>query len=81
MSRRPLRKTKAPASPGAPHSTPYLVNELTPAIILYVRDRLDELLQPGVSNGIFTTLKAALVGLVLVLCMLLAFLEDQVHAS
>lgn len=44
---------------------------------------LDDLLKPGVSAGIFTTLKASLVGLVLVLCVLLSMLEDPVseHCS
>ena len=42
---------------------------------------LDELLKPGVSSGVFTTLKATLVGLVLTLCVLLVFLEDPVRAK
>ena len=45
---------------------------------------LDELLKPGVSQGVFTTLKVCLVGLVLTLCMMLAVLEDatiRMHVS
>ena len=42
---------------------------------------LDELLKPGVSNGVFMTLKLCLVGLVLVLCIMLAVLEDPVCDS
>lgn len=41
---------------------------------------LDDLLKPGVSNAVFTTLKLSLVGLVLVLCMMLSILEDPVRA-
>ena len=45
---------------------------------------LDELLKPGVSQGVFSTLKACLVGLVLTLCVMLALLEDptlRMHIS
>jgi len=45
---------------------------------------LDDLLKPGVSNAVFTTLKLSLVGLVLVLCMMLSILEDptiRMHVS
>ena len=37
---------------------------------------LEELLKPGVSQGVFTMLKACLVGLVLMLCVMLAVLEE-----
>jgi hypothetical protein len=39
---------------------------------------LDDLLKPGVGKGGFMTLKACLVGLVLVLIMLLMTLQDEV---
>ena len=40
---------------------------------------LDDMLKPGVGNAVFTTLKASLVGLLLTLCLLLIYIEDQVR--
>jgi FtsH-binding integral membrane protein len=41
---------------------------------------LDDMLKPGVSQGIFTTLKASLVGLVLVLsCLLYVITDDHIR--
>ena len=41
---------------------------------------LDDMLKPGVGAGVFTTLKLSLVGLVLTLCALLVYIEDEVCA-
>ena len=40
---------------------------------------LDDMLKPGVSSGVFTTLKLSLVGLVLTLCMMIYMIEDSVR--
>ena len=45
---------------------------------------LDDMLKPGVSAGVFTTLKLALVGLVITLCFMLSVLTDatiRMHLS
>uniref|UniRef100_A0A7S2GJG6 H(+)-exporting diphosphatase n=1 Tax=Haptolina brevifila TaxID=156173 RepID=A0A7S2GJG6_9EUKA len=45
---------------------------------------LDDLLKPGVSNGVIMTLKLSLVGLVIVLSIMLFFLNDptvRMHVS
>jgi len=39
---------------------------------------LDAMLQPGVGDGVFMTLKATLVGLILVLLTMCYFIEDPV---
>ena len=41
---------------------------------------LDDMLQPGVSNGVFLTLKLCLVSLVIVLCIMLYVIQDPVRA-
>ena len=41
---------------------------------------LNDLLKPGVGQGVFTTLKVSLLCLVLTLCMLLMYISDEVHA-
>ena len=41
---------------------------------------LNDMLKPGVGAGVFTTLKLSLVGLVLTLCALLVYIEDEVCA-
>ena len=41
---------------------------------------LDDMLKPGVSSGVFLTLKLSLIGLVLTLCLLLSFMQDPVCA-
>ena len=38
---------------------------------------LNDLLKPGVGNGVFVTLKLSLVGLVLTLVLLLNFIQDE----
>ena len=42
---------------------------------------LNDMLQPGVGQGIFMTLKVSLVGLVLTLGALLMYIEDEVRAA
>ena len=38
---------------------------------------LNDMLKPGVGQGVFTTLKLCLIGLVLTLCVLLIYIEDE----
>ena len=52
-----------------------------PAEELVLPGWLGELLQPGVGQGVFTTLKLSLVFLVLTLCVMLIYIEDEVRAS
>ena len=40
---------------------------------------LDELLKPGVSPGVFTTLKLSLVSLIIVLSSMLCIIQDSVR--
>ena len=45
---------------------------------------LEDMLKPGVGSGVFTTLKASLIGLVLTLVILLMYIEDstiRIHLS
>lgn len=42
---------------------------------------LDELLKPGVSPGVFTTLKLSLVSLIIVLSGMLCIIQDSVRVS
>ena len=38
---------------------------------------LEEMMKPGVGSGVFLTLKLSLIGLVLTLCCMLSFVEDE----
>lgn len=44
-------------------------------------DWLEDLLKPGVGQGVFMTLKVSLLGLILTLTALLFYLEDPARAS
>jgi hypothetical protein len=64
---RPVSRSMAAASPDA-----------TPLAELGLPSWLDSMLQPGVGNGVFITLKASLVGLILTLLTMCYYIEDPV---
>ena len=55
--------------------------QTAPAEELVLPGWLGELLKPGVGPGIFTTLKLSLVCLVLTLCVMLIYIEDEVSTQ
>ena len=55
--------------------------QTAPAEELVLPGWLGELLKPGVGPGIFTTLKLSLVCLVLTLCVMLIYIEDEASAA
>ena len=55
--------------------------QTAPAEELVLPGWLGELLKPGVGPGIFTTLKLSLVCLVLTLCVMLIYIEDEVSSQ
>ena len=67
-----------PSTPGARIHLDMATAQQSPLKDLGLPSWLDSLLQPGVGNGVFITLKASLVLLICVLLVMCCYIDDPV---